>query len=42
MPQRSEKLNKGYCLLTFESSRSAKKFCDDIKGLTLFGRELKA
>jgi RNA recognition motif-containing protein len=42
MPTRNSTLNKGYALLTFNDGRAAKKFCDGIEAMTLFGREIKA
>ena len=42
MPMNSSNKNKGYCLITFDSEKEADYFISQIKGLDLFGRELKA
>ena len=33
--------NKGFCLITFYNKKDADYFCKQIKGLKLYGRELK-
>ena len=42
LPMRSTNKNKGFAIITFTSKYSADDFMQEINGLTLFGRELKA